>query len=327
MEMEFSLRAAPSASRDEEDAPEIENLVILGGGMAGFTAALYAGRAGLRPLVVVGNALGGQAAMTEKMENYPGFPEGIGGPELTERVQEQALKFGARLEHDLATEVDFSRHPFIIKTYGRTIQTRTAIIATGATPRRLFVPGEDKFLGRGVSFCATCDGYFYRDKVVAVIGGGNSAVEEGMYLARLAQKVYVIHRRDQLRADKIVQERAFRNPKMEFVWNAVVEEILGEDNVTGLKLRDVKTGASFELAVDGIFEYVGMQPNTEIFQGQIEMDKHGYIITDKRQHTNVAGVLAAGDVQSPDFQQAIIAAGTGAAAAIEAERYIAEMES
>ena len=326
MELEFSLRPTAEESASEEGAPEVENVVILGGGIAGFTAAIYAGRSGLNPLVIVGNALGGQAAMTEAMENYPGFPDGIGGVDLAELVQKQAVKFGARLEHDLAIEVDFSVRPFVVKTYGRTIKARTVIIATGATPRRLFVPGEDKFIGRGISFCATCDGYFYRDKTVAVIGGGNSALDEGLYLARLAKQVYVIHRRDQLRAEKILQERAFRNPKMSFIWNTVVEEVLGEDHVTGLKLRNVKTGEVSVLPVDGVFEYIGMQPNTEIFRGQIELDANGYIITDKRQHTNIEGVFAAGDVQSPDFQQAVIAAGTGAAAAIEAERYLAKLE-
>jgi len=327
MDLSFNLKAmGDEKPASEETSREVENVVIIGGGVAGFTAAMYAARAMLDPLLIVGNALGGQAAMTESMENYPGFPDGIGGADLSELVQKQAMKYGARVEYDLVTEVNLQQHPFLVTTYGRTIQAKTLIIATGAQPRRLEIPGERKFLGRGLSFCATCDGFFYKDKVVAVVGGGNSALDEGLYLARLASRVIVIHRRDTLRADKILQERAFRNPKMSFIWDTTVEEILGEEHVTGLKLRNLKTGEESVLPVDGVFEYVGMTPNTGIFAGQIELDDAGYIVTDKHQRTNVPGVFAAGDVQSPYFRQVVIAAGAGAAAAIEAERYIAALE-
>jgi len=325
MELDFSLGASLTDG-PASDAPAVENVLIIGGGVAGFTAALYAGRAALNPLLLVGNALGGQAASTDLMENYPGFPEGIAGPELIEKVQQQAVQFGARVEYDEAIEVDFSVRPFVVKTYGQTYQAHTIIIATGARSRRLGVPGESKFLGRGISFCATCDGFFYRGKRVAVIGGGNSAVEEGMYLARLAERVFVIHRRDELRAEKLLQERALQNPKMEFVWNSVVDEIIGDQHVEKLVLRDTKTNETSELAVDGVFEYVGMLPNTELFKEQLDMDEHGYLLTDRHQETSVRGVFAAGDVQSPYSRQVVIAAGTAAAAAIEAERYLASME-
>ena len=325
MELDFSLR--PSLTEDlVSDQPDIENVVVIGGGVAGFTAAMYAGRATLNPLLIVGNALGGQAAMTDRLENYPGFPEGIAGVDLAERIQKQAMQFDTRVEYDEVTEVDFSVRPFTVKTYGREIKTHTVIVATGARSRRLGVPGENKFVGRGISFCATCDGFFYKDKVVAVIGGGNSALDEGMYLARMAVKVYIIHRRDELRADKILQERAFRNPKVEFIWDTVVDEVLGEQKVEKLVLRNKKTGEMSELPVDGMFEYVGTVPNTGILEGQLELDDAGYIITDKRQRTNIPGVYAAGDVQSPDFRQVVVAAGAGAAAAIEVERYLAAME-
>lgn len=325
MELDFSL--GPGLGNEpSSDRPDVENVLIIGGGVAGFTAAMYAGRAALRPLLLVGSALGGQAALTERMENYPGFPEGISGTELIERVQKQAMQFGARVEYDEAIEVDFSVRPFVIKTYGRPYRASSVIVATGARSRRLGVPGESKFLGRGISFCATCDGFFYRGKVVAVIGGGNSAIEEGMYLARLAEKVYIIHRRDELRAEKLLQERAFSNPKIEFIWDTTVKEILGDEHVEQIVLENVKTGAASELPVDGIFEYVGMLPNTELFKGQLDMDEHGYLLTDRRQEASVAGVFAAGDVQSPYSRQVVIAAGTAAAAAIEAERYLASLE-
>ena len=309
------------------EAPVVEDLVIIGGGVAGFTAAMYAGRAAVKPLVILGNALGGQAAMTESMENYPGFPDGIGGVDLTDAVQQQAVKFGARLEYDMVEAVDFGKRPFVLTTSSGTILARAVIVATGAQPRRLDVAGERKFVGRGVSFCATCDGYFYRGKVVAVVGGGNSALEEGMYLARLADKVVVIHRREEFRADPIVQQRALHNPKMEFIYNAVVDEIRGDEHVEGLLLRNVKSGETSELKVDGVFEYVGLTPNTSVFAGQLALDEAGYIVTDKHQRTNIEGVFAAGDVQSPHYRQVVIAAGTGAAAAIEAARYIDGLEA
>jgi len=309
-----------------ESAGALEDLVIIGGGVAGFTAAMYAGRAAIKPLVVLGNSLGGQAAMTESMENYPGFPDGVGGVDLTNAIQQQAEKYDARLEYDVVENVDLRTRPFGVTTSSRTIRARALIVATGAQPRRLNIPGERKFIGRGVSFCATCDGYFYRGKVVAVIGGGNSALEEGMYLARLADTVYVLHRRNDFRADKIIQARALRNPKMRFLMNTVVEEIRGEDHVESIITRHVQTGEIGELKVDGVFEYVGLTPNTAFLGGQLTLDEAGYIVTDKNQRTNVEGVFAAGDVQSPYYRQVVIAAGTGAAAAIEAARYLDNLE-
>lgn len=301
-----------------------QNVIIIGGGPAGFTAALYAARAALAPLVLVGPAPGGQAATTEKMENFPGFPEGVGGQALAALIQEQAEKFGARLVIEEVTEVDFSKRPFKITTYDNEYLAKAVIIATGAKPRHLNVPGEKDFIGRGVSFCATCDGFFYRDKVVSVIGGGDSALDEALFLAKFAAQVNIVHRRDTLRANKKSQARAFANPKIKFVWNSVVEEVLGDNKVRALKLRRVDTGEITELPTDGVFVYIGLTPNTQLFEGQVELDRWGYIVTDKRQKTSVPGVFAAGDVQDPYFRQVVIAAGTGAAAAIEVEHFLAE---
>jgi thioredoxin reductase (NADPH) len=323
MDLSLSLEVPSPMEQQEEIAPDQE-LIIIGGGPAGFTAAVYAARADLKPLVLVGPAPGGQAATTEKMENFPGFPEGIGGQALASLIQEQAEGFGARLVYDEVIAVDFSQRPFKIKTYEREYTAQAVIIATGAKPRRLGVPGEAKFIGRGVSFCATCDGFFYRDKTVVVVGGGDSAMDESQFLSKFARKVYIVHRRDKFRATKHLVDRALANPKIEFILNTVVEEILGEDKVTGVRLRRVDTGEVSDLAADGVFVYIGLDPNTKLFEGQIALDDQKYIITDKRQRTNIPGVFAAGDVQDPDFRQVVIAAGTGAAAAIAAEHYLSE---
>lgn len=304
----------------------MENVVIIGSGPAGLTAAIYAGRSMLNPLVIAGHAMGGQAATTAEIENYPGFPDGIGGPELAQLFQRQAEKFGARIEYDIVTSVDFRRHPFKITTYGGEIEAKAVIICTGVSPRKLDVPGEKEFTGRGVSYCATCDGFFYRDKVVAVVGGGDAAVEEGLYLTRFAKKVYLIHRRNRLRANPRAQKRAEQNEKMAFVWNSVVTEVVGDDKVTGLKIRNVETGEESLLPVDGVFVYIGQVPKTDLFQGQVEMDEAGFILTDRRMHTSVPGVFAAGDVQDHVLAQVVTAAGTGAIAAMEAERFLAELE-
>ena len=327
MDLSFSLETPPLPGEQEQEEVSLEQeVIIVGGGPAGFTAGLYAARAMLDPLILMGPLPGGQAATTENMENYPGFPEGIGGQALASLIQEQAESFGARLLPEEVIEVDFSQSPFKVKTYDKEYRAKTIIIATGAKPRRLGVPGEKKFIGRGVSFCATCDGFFYRDKTVVVVGGGDSAMDESMFLSRFASKIYVVHRRDQLRAAKQLQERVFANPKIELVWSSVVEEILGEDNVTGVKLRNVNTGEVSELPADGVFVYVGLDPNTKLFEGQIELNDQKYIVTDKQQKTNVPGVFAAGDVQDPDFRQVVVAAGTGAAAAIAADHFLAEQE-
>jgi thioredoxin reductase (NADPH) len=313
----------------QDDQPAEENtqerdLVIIGAGPAGLAAGLYAGRALMKPIILVGTAFGGQTATTMDIENYPGFPEGIGGMALAEALTNHATRYGAEIAYEEVTSLDLAVYPFAIRTYGPTYLAKTIIICTGASPRKLGVPGEAQFIGRGVSFCATCDGFFYRDKTVVVVGGGDSAIEEGLYLARLAKEVIVVHRRDQLRASPLLQERAFAKDNMRFEWNATVDEVLGTDGVTGVRLCDTKTGQLRELAADGVFVYVGLDPSTKLFAGQLELDEQGYIVTDKRQRTSVPGVFAAGDVQDPYFRQVIIAAGAGAAAAIEAERYLSE---
>lgn len=314
--------AHPADAEQRED--QVYDLIIIGGGPAGLTAAIYAGRAALKALLLAGFLPGGQVANTDLVENFPGFPEGIAGAELAQRMQSQAERFVDQLVTDSATEVDFSSSPFVIRTHSDTYRGRTVIIATGAFPRRLGVPGEKEFFGRGVSTCATCDGFFYRDKRVVVVGGGDSAIDEGLFLTKFAREVTVVHRRDQLRATEIYQERAFANPKMRFVWDSVVEGILGEQTVTGVRVRNVKTGETSIIESDGVFVYIGMVPVTKLLAGQVELDEQGYIVTDRRQHTSVPGVFAAGDVQSPDFRQVVVAAGCGAMAVIEAGRFLAE---
>jgi thioredoxin reductase (NADPH) len=299
------------------------DLIIIGGGPAGLTAAIYAGRAALKTLALVGPLAGGQIANTERVENYPGFPEGINGADLALRLQEQAGRFGAQVVAEAATAVGFSTAPFTVTAHAKTYRGRATIIATGAFPRRLGVPGEKEFFGRGVSTCATCDGFFYKDRRVVVVGGGDSAVEEGLFLTKFAREVVVVHRRDQLRAAKICQERAFASPKMRFVWDTVVEEILGQQTVSGVRVRNVKTGETAQIEADGVFVYVGLLPGTKIFAGQVALDENGYVVTDRRQQTSMPGVFAAGDVQNPDFRQVVVAAGSGAMAAIEAERFLA----
>jgi len=314
-----------SGPRGESGEEVLErNLIIVGGGPAGLTAGIYAGRAQIAPLVLVGQSLGGQVAATNEMENYPGFPQGIGGMALAEQMAEHAKRFGAALVFDEVTSLDLATYPFVVKTWGDTYKAKALIICTGTTPRKLGVPGEEKFIGRGISFCATCDAYFYRDKTVVVVGGGNSALEEGIYLTRFAKQVIIIHRRDQLRAGPIFQQRATANPKIHFVWNTVVEGILGDEVVGGVRVRNVVTGEESEIKTDGVFVYIGLIPNTELFKGLLELTPEGYIKTDKRQHTSVPGVYAAGDVQDPWFRQTVVAAGAGAAAAIEAERFLTE---
>ncbi len=304
----------------------MENLIIIGGGPAGLTAAIYAGRAQLAPLVIAGPAPGGQAALTERIENYPGFPEGIGGRELTQLMQQQAERFGARVEMDEVTEVNLSVHPFRVTTYHGEHEAKALVIATGASPRKLSVPGEEEFAGRGVSYCATCDGFFFKGREVVVVGGGDAALEEALFLTRLASKVHVVHRRDRLRAARILQERAFANEKIEFVWDSVVVEILGDGSVSGVRLKNLRTGRESVLKADGVFVYIGTAPNTQFLRGQLELDERGYIVTDRRCHTSVPGVFAAGDVQEPVLRQVATAVGSGAMAAMEAEKFIAELE-
>jgi thioredoxin reductase (NADPH) len=311
---------------EEEEAlpPKVYDLIIIGAGPAGLTAAIYAGRAALDTLVFTGSLPGGQPANTEHVENFPGFPEGIGGMELVQHFQKQAENFGPELRMETVTEVDFSSRPFSVRTHSGTYLAETVILATGAVPRRLGVPGEEKFFGRGVSACATCDGFFYRGKRVAVIGGGDSAVNEAIVLTKFADEVILIHRRDELRATQIYQDRAFDNPKIDIEWDTVVEEVLGEKSVTGVRVRNVKTGETQVIDLDGVFVYVGMDPKTDVFADQIELDEWGYVVTDDRMQTNVPGVFAAGDVQDHLYRQIVVATGTGAIAAMEAEKFLGE---
>jgi thioredoxin reductase (NADPH) len=267
--------------------------------------------------------LGGQVSLTYAVENYPGFPEGIGGMELVELFQKQAERFGARLEYDLAGEVDFSERPYKVVTQnGKRYSAESIIITTGASVVHLNVPGEDEFTGRGVSYCATCDGWFFKEKEVMVVGGGDSAVEESLFLTRYAENVTIVHRRDELRAGAILEERAKSNPKIKFAWNTVVEEIAGNGAVQTVKLKDTQTGDQREQEIDGVFIFIGHKPNTSLFAGKLEMDKNGYLVVDNRMQTNIPGVYAAGEVADPHFRQVITSAGMGAAAAIQANHFL-----
>ena len=302
-------------------------VLILGSGPAGCTAAIYAARANLEPMLVAGLQPGGQLTITTDVENYPGFAEAIQGPWLMEQMQAQAEHVGTRFMDDLIASIDLSKRPFqAVGDSGDTYSGDTVVICTGATARWLGIESEKKFSGFGVSACATCDGFFFRGKEVAVMGGGNSAVEEAIYLAGIASKVTLIHRRDSLRAEKIAQDRLFANPKVSVVWDSVIDEIVGDDNppsVTGLRLKNVKTGALSDLKVDGVFIAIGHTPNTELFKGVLEMDHEGYLLTPPgATSTNVPGVFAAGDVQDKIYRQAVTAAGTGCMAALEAERFL-----
>jgi len=301
-------------------------VLILGSGPAGLAAALYAARAELQPVVLSGTQLGGQAALTYTIENYPGFPEGGGGAELGELFQKQAEHFGAVVEFDTATAVDFSQRPFKVVTDSGEYLADTVIITTGASSNHLNVPGEAELTGRGVSYCATCDGWFFKDKKVVVVGGGDSALEEGLFLTRYAAEVTIIHRRDSLRAGPILQKRAKEHPKMKFIWNTVVTEILGKEKVEAVRLKNVQSGEESVFETDGVFIFIGHTPNTQIFRGQLEMDERGYIKVNQLMETNIPGVFAAGEAADPHFRQVITSAGMGAAAAIQATRFLESQE-
>jgi thioredoxin reductase (NADPH) len=304
----------------------MERVLIIGSGPAGLTAAIYAARANLQPLVLAGGLYGGQLMLTTEVENYPGFPEGILGPDLMIKFREQAERFGARVENVDATSVDFSRRPFVVRTTDEEYHAKTVIVATGASARWLDIPGEEKLRGRGVSTCATCDGAFFREKHIVVVGGGDSAMEEALFLTRFGRKVTVIHRREGLRASKIMAARSRSHPKIDFIWNTVVDEVLGETHMTGLKLRNVHDNSVMEYEADALFIAIGHTPNTGIFKGQLDLDEMGYIMSPDGTETNIDGVFVAGDVNDIRYKQAITAAGAGCRAAMDAERYLEALE-
>jgi thioredoxin reductase (NADPH) len=313
------------SSDNGNDNVESVKILIIGSGPAGLSAALYGARADLDPVVLTGMELGGQVSLTFAVENYPGFPDGIGGMELVDLFQKQAERFGARIEFDLATEVDLSERPFNVKTQnGKQYLAETLIICTGASAIHLNVPGENEFVGRGVSYCATCDGWFFKEKEVIVVGGGDSAVEESLFLTRYADNVTIVHRRDELRAGALLSERAEANPKIGFAWNTVVKEITGNGAVQTIKLLDTQTGEERDKEIDGVFIFIGHSPNTSLFTDQLDMDDLGYIDVDHLMQTNVPGVFAAGEVADSHFRQVITSAGMGAAAAIQANHFLEE---
>ena len=304
-----------------------EKVLIIGSGPAGLTAAVYAARAGLAPLMIEGMERGGQLMLTTEVENYPGFPDGIMGPELMDNFRKQAERFGTRIVSSDVTRVGFSSRPFRAWVGDELFEADSVIISTGASARWLGIPGEESLRGYGVSACATCDGFFFRDKDLAVVGGGDTAMEEAIFLTKFAAKVTIIHRRDEFRASKIMAQRALAHPKIEVIWDTVVEEVLGDDLVTGLRLRNVKTENETELAVDGVFLAIGHRPNTSIFQEQMALDEVGYIVTEgETTGTSVEGVFAAGDVADPVYRQAVTAAGMGCQAAIDAAHLLLEHE-
>lgn len=299
------------------------SLIIIGSGPAGLTAAVYAARAELEPLVIAGAEAGGQLMLTTEVENYPGFPT-IMGPALMQRIFEHAQKFGAKILRKNATRVDFSTRPFKVWTDTKQYQAQAVIIATGARAKWLGLDSETRLRGRGVSSCATCDGFFFKGKPVAVVGGGDTAMEEATFLTKFATRVYVIHRRDTLRASKPMQKRAYDNPKIEFIWNSEVKEVLGQEKVSGIKIKNIHTGDERELNVEGLFVAIGHEPNTQLFKGQIDLDHAGYIKVKDHTRTNIEGIFVAGDVEDFRYRQAVTAAGSGCRAAIDAEKWLAE---
>ncbi|MGD0807466.1 MAG: thioredoxin-disulfide reductase [Anaerolineales bacterium] len=317
--MQFSLGATQAGTPAME-----QDVIILGTGPAGLAAAVYAARADRKPLVLAGPDLGGQVALTNTVENYPGFPEGVGGGDLFSMFQKQAERFGAVVDFSTANEVDLTVHPFRILADTGEYHAKTLIVATGASPRRLGVPGEDTLLGKGVSYCATCDGAFFRGRNVLVIGGGDSALEEGIFLTRYVSQATIVHRRNELRAGMLLRERAEHNEKIRFLWDTVVDEIRGGESVQSVAVHNVKTGKPDVLSAEGVFIFIGHEPNTAVFRGKLDMDPKGYIRVDDRMRTSVPGVFAAGEAADSIFRQIATSAGMGVAAAISAERWLEE---
>jgi thioredoxin reductase (NADPH) len=305
-----------------DSSKKIHQCLIIGSGPAGLSAALYAARADLAPVVLSGMDLGGQVSKTDAIENYPGFPEGILGPELVSVFQQQAERFGAEIVFDSATAVDLSQRPFKVTTYGGEYLAESLIIATGASIRELGVPGEQEFVGKGVSYCGTCDGHFFKEKDLIVVGGGDSALKEGIFLTRFAKSVTIVHRRDELRGGIYLEKKAKANPKIDFLWDTIVTEIIGDGTVNSVRLKNVKTEQEEIRETDGVFIFIGHDPNTEMFNDQLEMDPEGYLVLNQKMHTNLPGVFAAGEVGDPHFQQVVISAGMGAAAAMEAVEFL-----
>lgn len=307
---------------------EKEQVIIIGSGPAGLTSAIYAARATLDPLVIVGNQMGGQISITAEVENYPGFPEpDVTGPDLVDRMFRQAERFGARFEYDEVIEVDFSKgSPFYIKTNGKEFQADAVIVTAGASPRRLGIPGEDDFIGRGVSFCATCDGFFFRGRDVIVVGGGDSALEEALFLTKFANSVRIVHRRDELRAGPALQNRAHNNDKIGFILNTVVDEVIGNGMVTAVTATNRVSNKTEQIAVEGVFIYIGHYPNSKFLEGKLAMDEHGYLITDEKMRTSVPGVFAAGEIQDSMYRQIATSVGQGCAAAMQCEKWLSERE-
>ena len=309
------------------EATEVRDVIVVGSGPAGYTAALYTARAQLRPLVFEGSQYGGALMTTTEVENYPGFPDGIVGPELMEQIRSQAERFGAELVTDDVVAVDLTGETKVVRTHDREFAARSVILATGSAYRKIGVPGEERLSGRGVSWCATCDGFFFRDQDIVVIGGGDTAMEEATFLTRFARSVTVVHRRDRLRASRIMQERAFANDKIRFVWDSEVIEVLGEQSVTGVRVRNVRSSEEQVLEATGMFVAIGHDPRSDLFRGQVRLDEEGYVLVDAPStHTSAPGVFAAGDLVDHTYRQAVTAAGTGCAAALDAERFLAALD-
>jgi thioredoxin reductase (NADPH) len=323
--MDFSLNLSTSTTSSAQAAQHVQ-VLILGSGPAGLAAALYTARANLNPVLLTGMELGGQVSLTYTVENYPGFPEGVGGTQLVELFQKQAEHFGAQIVMDSATNVELSSHPFRVTTYSGEYLAETLIVATGATPVHLNIPGEVELTGRGVSYCATCDGWFFKDKNVVVVGGGDSALEEALFLTRYANSVTIVHRRSELRAGAILQKRAKEHPKIKFIFDTVPTEILGETAVQAVRLQNKVTGEVRDLPTDGVFIFIGHAPNTQLYQGQLDLDERTYVKTDVTMRTNIPGVFVAGEAGDPLYRQVITSAGMGAAAGIQAVRFLEEHE-